>query len=81
MSEKQLKVILWIAFTALFFGVFCGVSYLISHSIDWTMAIVFFVVLGLLDKKGIGYLVEHYIAKAKEAHKDSAQSKKNTQDK
>ena len=45
------------------------------------MAIVFFVVLSLLDKKGSDYLVEHYISKANEAHKDSAQSKKHTQDK
>ena len=38
MTKKQWKIILWIVFTALFFAVFCGVSYLISHSVDWSMA-------------------------------------------
>lgn len=72
MTEKQLKMILWIAFTMLFFVVFCGMSYLISHSVDWTMAIVFFVVLGVLDKKGISYLVAHYIAKSKKTPEDAS---------
>ena len=71
MSTKQLKIVLWIAFTALFFFVFCGVEYLISHSVDWTLAIVFFVVLGLLDKKGIGYLVDYYISKSDKKSKDN----------
>ena len=64
MTKKQWKIILWIVFTALFFAVFCGVSYLISHSVDWSMAILFFPVFGLLDKKGVAYLVDHYIPKA-----------------
>ena len=72
MTEKQLKMILWIASTMLFFVVFCGMSYLISHSIVWAMTIVFFVVLGVLDKKGISYLVAHYIAKSKETSEDAS---------
>ena len=64
MTKKQWKIILWIVFTALFFAVFCSVSYLISHSVDWSMAILFFLVFGLLDKKGVAYLVDHYIPKA-----------------
>ena len=64
MTKKQWKIILWIVFTALFFAVVCGVSYLISHSVDWSMAILFFLVFGLLDKKGVAYLVDHYIPKA-----------------
>lgn len=78
MTEKKLKVILWIAFTMLFFVVFCGMSYLISHSVDWTMAIVFFVVLGVLDRKGINYLVAHYIAKSKKTSEDTSDRKDST---
>ena len=64
MTKKQWKIILWIVFTALFFAVFCSVSYLISHSVDWSMAILFFLVFGLLYKKGVAYLFDHYIPKA-----------------
>lgn len=63
MSKKQLKVVLWIAFTALFFIVFCGVDYLIAGRIDWRMAFFFFIIFGLLDKKGIGYMVDYYYEK------------------
>ena len=63
MSKNTLKIVLWIAFTLLFFVIFCGVSYLISGSPDFVSALVFFVIIGLLDKKGIGYLVDYYSSK------------------
>lgn len=63
MSSKQLKIVLWIVFTVLFFVIFCGVEYLLAGSIDWPMAIFFFIVFGLLDKKGISFMVDHYGAK------------------
>lgn len=69
MSDKQLKIVLWVVFTALFFVVFCGVSYLISGSPDLPMAIVFFIIIGLLDKQGISYLVDHYSSKIKDKSK------------
>ena len=72
MSEKALRIILWIAFTALFFVIFCGVQYLISGEIDGVMALIFFVVVGLVDKKGIGYLVEYYTSKRNGRLEDSA---------
>lgn len=61
MSRDTLKILLWIGFTILFFVVFCGVDYLLTHSIDWDYAVFFFIVLGLLDKKGIAYLVDYYL--------------------
>lgn len=77
MTKKQLKVVLWIAFTALFFGIFFGVSYLLSHSINWIEAILFFTIFGLLDKKGIGYIVDYYTSKFNKASKDSLELKDN----
>lgn len=77
MTDKQLKVVLWIVFTALFFGCFCGVSYLFFKSIDWSLAFLFFVVLGLLDKKGIAYLVDHYVSKRNKSSKNPSESNDN----
>ena len=44
-----------------FFG-----ALLLTFSFDKhrSMAILFFLVFGLLDKKGVAYLVDHYIPKA-----------------
>lgn len=72
MSRNTLKIVLWIAFTVLFFVIFCGMQLLISGKIDWLMAILFFIVLGIVDKKGIGYLVEYYVQK-RDDRKGSAQ--------
>lgn len=66
MSKDALKIVLWIAFTVLFFAIFVGVSYLISGSPDWGSAVLFFVIIGVLDKKGIGYLVDYYTSKKDE---------------
>ena len=63
MSNKALKIVLWIVFTVLFFAIFCGVSYLMSGSPDVLTAIIFFVVMAIVDKKGIGYLVDYYSTK------------------
>lgn len=63
MNKKCLKIILWVVFTVLFFAIFCGVEYLLAGSVDWPMAIFFFIIFGLLDKKGISSMVDHYSAK------------------
>lgn len=73
MSRNTLKIVLWIAFTVLFFVVFCGVQFFVFGEIDWMMAFLFFIVLGIIDKKGIGYLVEYYVSKRDERAGSSAQ--------
>lgn len=73
MNEKRLKVVLWIAFTALFFIIFCGVSYLINGRINPSTAVLFFVIIGVVDERGIGYLVDYYVEKAKSKQGDSAE--------
>lgn len=71
MSEKRLEIVLWVAFTVLFFVVFCGGQFLISGAVDMPTAILFFVVLGLVDKRGIAYLVDYYMEKRRSAQEGS----------
>lgn len=73
LTKGQLEAVLWVAFTALFFVIFCSISYVMSGSLDMPTAILFFVLVGLVDKKGIGYLVEYYSEKYEEKTKNSSQ--------
>lgn len=65
MSRNTFKIVLWIGFTALFFIIFCGVSYLMSGDIDLPNAIFFFVLMLFIDKQGIPYLVDHFLPEEK----------------
>lgn len=62
MSDKTLKVLLWIFFTVLFFAVFCGVQFWIFNEIDWGMAVFFFIVMSFVDGKGVGYIVDQVLS-------------------
>ena len=61
MSRKTLRIVLWIAFTALWFVVWFGTNFLIHGTTDIWEAVFFFVILGLLDTKGVSWIVDHYM--------------------
>ena len=61
MSKQQWKVVLWIAFTALWFAVWFGIKYLLNGGFDLIEGLFFFVIFGLISKEGVGWIVDRYM--------------------
>lgn len=66
MSRNTLKIILWIAFTALWFGIWYGTKLLIHGSTDTVEALICFVIFGLLDSKGVDWIVNRVMHEPEE---------------
>lgn len=66
MSRNTLRIILWIFFTALWFGIWYGVKLLIHGSTDLFEAMIFFVIFGLLDSKGVDWIVNRVMDESNE---------------
>lgn len=70
MSKQQMRVLLWIGFTALWFVIWFAVKYLLNGTFDVFEALIFFVIFGIIDKGGVDWIVDHYMQKFDENTKE-----------
>ena len=61
MSKLRWKVVLRVAFTALWFGLWVGVKHLLNGSFGLVEALFFFVIFGLVSKEGVGWIWDRHM--------------------